>query len=326
MKTRMTMRLSKTIVAGLLCSGFLHPVNAQWQIISDFDDGVPDWQFESGTMQQPTFIESDGQLLMTAAFPATLGSMVNSFASLGWAVSHELVDAETIEVRVDIIRLSGTKAFAGIAKVSAAEKGNYALLMNAEQVYLEKVDWASGLVFARLFHDTVSLPTENLVLSLEMTRIVDSLRFTCRVLDQTHEAVLFERSVIDSPGIDPTILEVPELNTLQTDPGPPYLICNSVFLHLDQITDGNQPKAEVRYDNLRYESRSAALLQIEKAIRLSWPAFSTPFVVEGAPGVDGPWQEIDEPVVGWDGMNLMTVPAPVSETMKVFQLRQSEAP
>ena len=84
--------------------------------------------------------------------------------------------------------------------------------------------------------------------------------------------------------------------------------------------DGTGPEVEVTYDNCTWEYRNATELDVERAVRLSWPAFSTLFVVEGAPSIDGPWLPVNEPVLQTNGMNWMTVPAPISEAMKLFRL------
>jgi len=82
----------------------------------------------------------------------------------------------------------------------------------------------------------------------------------------------------------------------------------------------------VVYDNFTYEYRSAAVLNIEKAVRLSWPALATAFAVEAAPTVNGPWTLLTEPIIQRDGLNYVTVPAPASEAMSVFRLQKVSSP
>jgi len=178
---------------------------------------------------------------------------------------------------------------------------------------------------ARFFVDAISVKHHDVTLSMELTGVGSSVRITCRVLDlDAGGAVLFERTVLDTPEIDPTVPAPPGMGTGTPDSGPPFGLTGSsgTFLYMAQVTDGSQPEVEVIYDNFTWEYRSAAELNIERAVRLSWPAFSTPFIVEGAPSTSGPWTPVNEPVLQTNGMNWVTVPTPLSQTMQVFRLSE----
>jgi hypothetical protein len=262
-KTGVTLPASLLAVAGLLLIG-----NAQGEIISDFDDGIPDWAGVTDRNGNPVFTESGGQLSIRNQVPATGGNPANGIASVG-----------------------------------------------------------SGLVFARLFHEVAPVKMSNVTLALALTGVGDSVRITGKVLDkENNDGVLIERTVMDTPGVDPTVSSAEGVTILQPDPGPPFFRGVSVFLDLAQITDGNQPEAEVVYDNFTFEQASAAELRVERAVRLSWPAFSKPFRVEGAPTVEGPWMEVTGPMVQVDMVNYLTVAAPESHGMEVFRLLEVESP
>jgi hypothetical protein len=324
MKTRKT---AESLAASLLAAaGLLLIGNAQGEIISDFDDGIPDWGVVTDRNGNPVFTESGGQLSIRNQVPATGGNPANGIASVGWTHRVSITDGLTLEYRVDIVRTSRGDVIAGI-EYNCEEMGLYGLSVNGEGMWLEKVDYGSGLVFARLFHEVAPVKVSNVILSLALTGVGDSVRITGKVLDkENNDAVLIERTVMDTPGVDPTVSSAEGVTILQPDPGPPFFRGVSVFLDLAQITDGNQPEAEVVYDNFTFEQASAAELRVERAVRLSWPAFSKPFRVEGAPTVEGPWMEVTGPMVQVDMVNYLTVAAPESHGMEVFRLLEVESP
>jgi len=328
MKTSMLgLATRTTLFLALLQSG-----NAGSHLVSDFDDGVPDWRFRGGTIQEAAFVESDGQLVMSGWFPATQGNMANSFAAVGWGLgAHQLRDGQTIDFRVDLVSTSRADVLAGIELVFGSDSGGYALMMNGQGVYVDKVYWGAGLVFARLFYEPVTLPTGNVVLAFAVTRVGDSLQLTGRVLDKSnHEAVLFERTVIDTPEVDPTVSEFPGITNLQPDPGAPFFRGVGLYLHLDQISDGEQPTAEVVYDNLTYADYGTIPLIIERQVNgsmeLAWPTLPTPLSLQEAPTVEGPWTDVIEWIEEFEGTNYLSLPAVGPETMRVFRLIEASDP
>jgi len=320
-KTGVSLAASLLAAAGLLLIG-----NAQGEIISDFDDGIPDWGGVTDRNGNPVFTESGGQLSIRNQVPATGGNPANSIASVGWGTGLHITDGLTLEYRVDIVRTSRGDVITGI-EYNCEEMGLYGLAANEEGMWLEKVDYSAGLVFARLFHEVAPLKMNNVTLSLALTGVGDSVRITGKVLDKENDdAVLIERTAMDTPGVDPTVSSAEGVTILQPDPGAPFFRGVSVFLDLAQITDGNQPEAEVVYDNFTVEQSSAAELRAERAVRLSWPAFSKPFRVEGAPSVEGPWIEVTGPIVQVNMVNYLTVAAPESNSMEVFRLQEVDSP
>jgi len=323
MKTTKIFKTGRLLaVEALLISGFVLTGHAENVIISDFDDGIPDWDVVNDRNGNPVFTESGGTLSIRNVFPDTGGDPANAIAGVGWAHSQTVTDGQTLEYQVDVIQTSQGDVVAGI-EYNCAEMGLYGLAVNQEGMWLDKVDYSSGLVFARFFHEQTALKMTNVSLSLALTGVGDVVRITAKLLDKDSDnAVLIERTVMDTPGVDPTVTTGPGSAVLQPDPGAPYVLGISAFLDLVQFSDGNQPEVEVIYDNFCWGSRSAAELTIERAVRLSWPAFSTPFVVEGAPAAAGPWTPVNEPVFRTNWMNWMTVLAPVSQTMQVFRLSE----
>jgi len=331
MKAKMSLYRKKSsylqIAALSLGLGIGSNLDAQVNYFSDFNDGVPDWDFFAPNGVPPSAAEINGQLSIRAQFPATAGFLTNSLSGVFWSRNHGLRDAETLEYSVDLIQTSRPDVLAGFDynATTIPGEGLYVFWKNADRLFLAKVIPIGAYVEAIFFNEATPIKNENVRMSMALTRIGGSVSITCRVLDlDAAGAVLFEKTVVDTPAVDPTVPNVPGLTPESPDSGPPFGLTGSsgAFLFLGQVTDGTQPEAEVIYDNFTWEYRSAAELTVEPAVRLSWPAFSTPLIVEGAPTVDGPWSLVNEPVTQTNGTNWMTVPAPLSQVMQVFRLRE----
>ena len=63
-----------------------------------------------------------------------------------------------------------------------------------------------GQDLAVFFHEKAVIKNTNVVLSLALTRVNTNVVLTARVLDKDNqEAVLYQRSVVDTPQADPTL-------------------------------------------------------------------------------------------------------------------------
>jgi len=289
---------------------------AQLNYFSDFNDGIPDWD---NTGPIGTAEETSGQLSIRAQFPGTPGDPAFSATWVTWRRNHPIRDAETLEYGVDLVQTSQSNVFAGFDynATGISGEGLYTFIKDANNIQLTKYIPSSGAE-GHFFFEATPVKHQNVTMSMALTGVGGSVWITCRVLDKDAAgAVLFERTIVDTPGIDPVVVG--------SDTGPPFGLAGSTgaLLYSGQITDGTQPETVVIYDNFTWEYRSAAELSIERAVRLSWPAFDTVFDVEGAPSPDGPWTPISEPIAQTNGMNWMTVPAPTSQTMQIFRLSES---
>jgi hypothetical protein len=97
------------------------------------------------------------------------------------------------------------------------------------------------------------------VLALAFTRVAPNLILTVRILDKTnHNAVLYERSVVDTPNVDRTLTQAELyaasgmlLNAGSDIQGAPWTSGSYVMLDVWQYNyDGRQPAAEATFDNL----------------------------------------------------------------------------
>jgi hypothetical protein len=183
--------------------------------------------------------------------------------------------------------------------------------------------WANGgpTVFS---HDQAVIKSTNVVLSLTLTRVDLNMVVTARVLDKDNgEAVLFQRTVVDTPKADPTLSSADLLAasgmkiSVWPDSGPMVTSGNYIFLSAGQYTDGKQPEVDVTYGNLEVRTSEIPPVTIERAALFSWPASATiNYTIQGAPTVQGSWL----PIQDWTtpGLNQMTVPA--GEFMIFFRL------
>ncbi len=178
---------------------------------SDFTTNGPvssSWGFNNwygGTIN----ISATNQQLYTRANwngygPAPMANGVHYYTLSGhWS----LADGQTLEAQVDLVRMAdaGTN-YARI--VAGGNEGLYGLSLGRLGVGLDK--WTAGMAGVNTIFWWTNLPTPlprtNVVLYLALTRDQANLLLTTRVLDKANQnAVLFERTFVDTPGVDPTL-------------------------------------------------------------------------------------------------------------------------
>ncbi len=240
----------------------------------------------------------------------------------GWSVAN----GQTLECRVDLVSMSenATNA-AGItlwsSSVSGSVAGSYIFFKGRDFIQVGK--WIGGV--AVFFHEKAVIKNTNVVLSLALTAVNANVVITVRVLDKDNqEAVLYQRSVVDTPKSDPTLTSA-ELLALSgmkldvfTDGGPPFTYGDAIMLNAWQYTDGKQPAMAVTYDNLELWTSEIPPLAIDRAVRLAWPASATAkYGIQSAPTPTGPWSPVQDLLL--PGMQEVMVPA--SEESRFFRLR-----
>jgi hypothetical protein len=178
--------------------------------------------------------------------------------------------------------------------------------------------------------DKRTTPNANEVLVLALTPDGKNVILTARVLDKKNGgAVLYERSVVDTPAADPsmhsqqvTALFGRTMYVGEDRSGAPWTSGSSPWLGVFQCTDGTLPAAEATFDNfeLRTYAYEVPKIGIEPALRLTWQApASVGWAVEGAPTTQGPWLPVQDSLA--PGVQQVTVSA--DEGMKFFRLRQA---
>jgi len=170
----------------------------------DFDGGIQDWSIVklAGTV---TLNGTNGQFVTRADWTGEPGDMTkNTFFAFAPSGTWSPTDGQTLQCQVDLVSISQTAT--NEAMVWAGTGSDfYAFSVTPRTVYLEKWTASQGLTVFWL-DNTVQLPGANVVLCLALTRDQANLILTTRVLDKNNQnAILFERSFVDTPQVDPSL-------------------------------------------------------------------------------------------------------------------------
>ena len=152
-----------------------------------------------------------------------------------------------------------------------------------------------------------------------MTRVSPDVILTTRVLDKANDnAVLYERSVVDTPDVERTLTET-EMEAasgmhvqLGSERGAPITSVSHVLLCVYQYNDGTKPAAEVTYENLERWTSMLPVWRPEIAIQLlsTIPpkvnlklsaAPNSSWAIERALELTGPWTNLSALLIGTNG-------------------------
>ncbi len=309
-----------------LYAGTINPaLLSKIEVICDFDALYPpSWERGAGAGQIAVG-QANGQMNIRGYWPGIrtqtpMDTIAHVDPMHPWAVKQ----GQSLEARVDLASLKNPEAGAVLA-VNYGTGAGYWMMKRLDAVFLGKQN--GGItVFAA---DKRTTPNANVVLVLALTPEGNNVILTSRVLHKSSGKVLYERSVVDTPGADPSIhsQQVTALlgQTMYVGDdrsGTPWTSGYSLSLGTFQCTDGTLPAAEATFDNfeLRTYAYEAPKLGIEPAMRLSWQApASVGWSVEGAPSTQGPWLPVQDSLA--PGVQQVTVPT--DEGMKFFRLRQA---
>jgi hypothetical protein len=329
------LRLEETITKGpggpsdppvpYLGSGTIKPAPVDTRVVlDDFDDNrLSGLWTRMSSNGQGKISETNQQFTVRGYWPGVHTASVFDSWAKGWLSKNWTVaDGQTLEWRVDLVRMSESTSMVYLAPSSWSAVQAYVLAVGHGFAGIIKVT-SSPYV---LCGDQMTIRNTNVVLSLAMTRVQTNLVLTARVLDKDNQlAVLYQRSVVDTPQADPslTTAEVEALTgmrlLLSPDPrGSPLFSGDALNLEIFQYNDGAQPAAEGTFDNLELRTYEIPQIGIAQAARLTWPASATvDFAVEYAPTVNGPWLPLNDQSL--PGFKQMTVPA--NRDMQFFRLR-----
>ena len=311
----------------LALAAWASAASAQTLVWSDnFDDNNPDgWTQLVGQIN-----EVNQQFVAYGSFGpfqtnnplATHAAGIHSIPTSG-----PLPDSQTLELRADLIGTSENDALAGLAFNWLPGGQGYAFFMDQDEVTMMKFH-SGGTACAMLFYETRPLRNGNVTLVLALTRRGSNVEITTRVLDKVNpNAVLFERTVTDTPQADPVLPNRAYRGAL-TGPdvaGTPWPVGaapGNVELTINWVNSQRPPdgSAAAIYDNLEVWQYESPQLTIQKAVVLSWPVTSGRFVVDGASDPNGPWEPVPNP--WWRtnaAQNEVCLLAP--DSMKLFRLR-----
>ncbi len=311
----------------LLSSGTIRPAPVETTVVVDdfTNKTAARWNW-GGTGTHYPLIETNRQFTVRGNWPGVVthaleDTAVWPYSSMNWNVANN----GSLECRVDLVSMSQNATNAAALMLwSDAALGGYGIFKGPDFVEVGKLLVRDLAYFS---HEHAAIKNTNVVLCLALTRVDPNVVVTARVLDKDNqEAVLYQRSIVDTPKADPTLTSA-ELRALSgmnltafTDSAPPLTSGDKIVLWGFQYTDGHQPEVDVTYANLKLRTSEIPALGIERTVRLSWPASATiNYSVEGAPTLLGPWLAVQEPAIL--GMQQMTVP--LSGPAQFFRLREA---
>jgi hypothetical protein len=306
-------------------SGTLKPpaVNTV-EVLDDFnDDSINGWTLRSknglGWMR-----ETNGQFTIRGYWPGVITDSISDswVKAIKTLPERILLDGQTLERRTDLVQMSESTTLLNSSFVGSNVTHGYTLTYSRQFVALSK--WNRG--FAMLCVDHASLPDQNVFLSMALTRVQTNLLITARVEEKGSRKVLFERTLWDTPAIEPTltsnqIFAATGMRSAgwKTDVAAlPWFSFDYVDLEVYQDNDGTLPEALVTFDNVELGQYDLPAISIQPAFRLSWPGNGMRFSVQGAPSPEGPWESVQDAIPP----GLQQLDLPQNYPMRFFRLRQ----
>jgi hypothetical protein len=296
-----------------LYAGTIKPPAVSTTLFADsFDTGVTGWTTYHD-LGVANLYSTNQQLLMRADWTGAGGSLQqHTFWAFAPGGSWAPANGQTVEGQADLVSISQNST--NVAWVDLGDGVNfYVFAKSRNWVFMGRGVGHNATVF--WLDNTVQLSAQNVRLSLRLTRDGANMIVTTRVLDkESQNAVVFERSFVDTPGVDAslTTAQFAALTGTTTfglvpDPGPPVLAGTTRALCVAQFTDGNQPPLEAVWDNFSVRLHDVPPLGIARAVQLSWPApAGVNYSLEAAPTVLGPWLPVQDMTM--PGRNQMTMP------------------
>jgi hypothetical protein len=287
-------------------------------VIDNFDDNRLTGWTANGHKGQATLTETNQQLNVWGYWPGVHTVDFADTTALGilsrnWSV----LNGQTVELRVDLVGMNEHATASGVDFWSGSSRAGYALYKGRDFVHLCKPSLSVPGIHGQFFHERVLIKHTNVVLALAVTQVNPNVILTARVLDKANNnAVLYERSVVDTPGIDRTLTQA-EMEAASgmhtdagTDVGPPITSGSDVLLGVFQYSDGTRPAAEVTFDNLeRWTSVWRPEIAVELLstippkvnLTLSAAAPNSSWVIERAAALTGPWTNLRALLIGANG-------------------------
>lgn len=119
--------------------------------------------------------------------------------------SGPLPDNQTLELRADLLGTSEDDAWADLHFLWLPQGQGYILFKDQDEIALCKF-YNGANALAWFFYESRALKNENVTLVLALARRGSNLEITTRVLDEDNaNALLFERTVTDTPQADPVL-------------------------------------------------------------------------------------------------------------------------
>lgn len=306
------------------------PTNGWVQTIfaDDFEDGAvePAWRPLPGgdppKNNRPRLEERNGKLTLylDPTTESAVDAMVAVF-SVGRPVS--LQDGQTLELRLDVAGMTGTTSQLRGAGLSLVETLSPEVLHGYSAVVTPVV----AVLNKDIGGDTELSPRyaggsyyrAGLTLILLVTRLDSNtakLRF--QVVDRNQNGkVIYDASWTDTPASDP----VDDGSDIEAPPFLSFIEAGFFFGFAPTPPQPPPKNLSLTIDNfsLRVFESSIAELQVERAVLLTPPPSASPYVVEGAPTVHGPWTPLSAPEVQIHGVRHLLVPVSENPGLGFFR-------
>lgn len=281
-----------------------------------------------------SFSPAGNEFHLSGQFPRNPSPEWSRWTSVYWGPGLPQRASWTTELKLDMLSASvdATGTADEVFTVFGADtwptprgEGGYAICKDANEIALFKYH-TEGNPFTILFWEEREIKHEQITLVLSMTWLASGVRVTARVEDLEHGGrTLYERSFLDGPGVD-AVVEDPHfkgVNAWQDDNGSGYSLTNC-WLGVWDLTPGDiSPSIGVAAGNLRYTHMP--YLDVNQAVCLSWPLTDGEFVVEAAPTLEGPWEEVTPGATSVDA-DRQQVWVLADEQARFFRLREVETP
>lgn len=299
-------------------------------LLDDFSGPPVGWTLygPTGSPGSYSYTPTNGQLVVNAYWPGVVTRGVVDSYTIGGPFTPQwsVTDGQTVESRVELVSLNASASAADL--VLGGLGGFYAIYKGHDSMWIRKwspnLPWGPVIVFS---YEKVRVPDTNVILSLSLTKSNANVVVTARLLAKGNSAtVLYERSVVDTPGADPALTSAEFLHlsgmNLALHPdlaGAPFTTTAGAAIGLFQYNyDGQQPVATATFDNLELRKYEIPPLGIAQAVTLTWPDLGS-YSIESAPSVQGPWLPLTDAVP--PEMKQMTVP--VTSPAQFFRLVQA---
>jgi hypothetical protein len=279
------------------------------RVFDDFNSGKSGWEDFSFDPALPLPQVEDGQFKFVLP---PVGQPI-FIASTKTTETFELKEGRSIEFRVDLVQGGAKDSFAILAFIptatGASTLAGYGLAKSTTDVLITK---GIGKYF---YNEDPPEPiaNENVALSLTLTAIGGHVRITGRILDLSHDdAVLFEKTVIDTPAAD-------VMADGTDEPAAPFITEGRVVLYLYEDFDAGAPEDpyQVTFDNAEVFVTDAAVLDDFASGKSGWEDFSFDDRLPLPAVVDGQFQFVLPPI----GQSIFIAS---TKTTPGYELREGE--
>jgi hypothetical protein len=287
-------------------------------VLDNFDDNrLTGWGTGPGPVE---LTEINQQFKVRGHWPGVSTIKINDTAVWGYLSGNwNVLDGQTLELRVDLVGMNEHATAANMVLWDGASGEGYGFFKGHDFIQLGKPSFSVAGLHSHFFHERALIKNTNVVLALAITRVSPNVILTARVLDKANNnAVLYERSVVDTPNVDrtltPTEMQAASGMLLDSgsEQGPPITSVSDVLLTVFQYNDGTKPAAEVTYDNFGLWTSILPVWRPEIAIRLlpTIPpkvnlalsaAPNSSWAIQRALELTGPWTNLSALLIGPNG-------------------------